>query len=84
MSTKDRLKYLVKSLFKQYPKKFDISSEDGKVEIELEYYTREKFGEYIGNPFYFSTEFSLDDEKECMQAIKELLRIKKFLKLESK
>ena len=84
MSNKERLKCLVKSLFKQYPNKFEIKSEDGKIEVELEYYTKEKFREYIDNPFYFDTEFSFDDEKGYSQAVKELLKIKQFLKTHSK
>ena len=84
MDKKENIRYLIKQLFNNHSKSLQIQSNKGKVEIEMDYKLTDKFREYAGNPYYFRTEINLSDDRSYLWTFKELLQIKRFLKINSK
>lgn len=75
------LKNVIKSIYFENPNIIKLDSDIDSKKFDLDYNVSEKISKIINRQYYFGTDIKIDSEKDYLQTFKELLKIKRALKI---
>lgn|GEM_PF-6133124 len=75
------LKNTIMAICYENPNIIKLDSNEKNKKFDLDYYTSKKISNLINRQYYFGTDIKLDTKEEFLQTFKELLKIKRALKI---
>ncbi|KOS61489.1 hypothetical protein FJQ98_16385 [Lysinibacillus agricola] len=75
------LKNTITAINYENPNIIKLKSDGNDKKFDLDWNTSQKISKLINRQYYFGTDIKLDTEKEFLQTFKELLKIKRALKI---